>query len=153
MLARVEGATIDGRLRILRIRQKQFLALHQALVAHREAFLQAIKEDDGYSDKEAKIIIASALIEVRNHYDALDFKTDLEKEYSLAKNKSNEDRRVPLGIAYIIADRFTTFYSVVSALSAALEAGACVVVEVSRNPVNYYFALALLIRSVFGLFS
>ncbi|EOA89727.1 uncharacterized protein SETTUDRAFT_57859, partial [Exserohilum turcica Et28A] len=124
---------IDGRLRILRIRQKQFLALHQALVAHREAFLQAIKEDDGYSDKEAKIIIASALIEVRNHYDALDFKTDLEKEYSLAKNKSNEDRRVPLGIAYIIADRFTTFYSVVSALSAALEAGACVVVELENT--------------------
>ncbi|KAH7125486.1 hypothetical protein B0J11DRAFT_580030 [Dendryphion nanum] len=133
VLARVKGAAIDGRLRILRIRQQQFLSLHSVLVQQREAALQAIQSDDNCSLEEALIVYGSSLIELRNHYNALDLPTDLEQEYRIAKKKSNEDRRTPIAITYIIPGKFTLFFSVLSPLCAALEAGSCVIVELQNT--------------------
>lgn len=130
MLARVHGAAIDGRLKVLRYRQRQFIALHDALLKHHDALLEAIQVDDDYSLEEAKIIYGSAIIELRNHYDALDFSTDFSQEYALAKSTSNEKRRIPIEIAYIIPDAFSPVFGILSALCAALEAGTCVVIEV-----------------------
>lgn len=101
------------------------------LVQRQDPALQVIQTDDECSMEEAQIIYGGALIELRNHYDALDFAVDFEQEYRLAKRKSNEGRRMPIAIAYVIPDTFALFYSVLSALCAALEAGSCVVIEVS----------------------
>ncbi|KAI8938471.1 hypothetical protein NX059_004363 [Plenodomus lindquistii] len=132
-LARVEAAAIDGRLRVLRIRQRLFRSLHSILVQRHDACLEAIQYDENCSLDEAKIVYGSALIELRNHYDALDLKTDLEQEYRVAKRKSNEARRKPIPIAYIIPSASHLFYSVLVALGAAIEAGSCVVVELEQT--------------------
>ena len=137
VLARIEGAAIDGRLKVLRIRQRLFQSLHGALVQHRDVALEAIQTDNKCSLEEAQIVYGSTLIDLRNHYNALDFTTDLEQEYRLAKCKSNEGRRIPIAIAYIIPDSFTLFYSVFAALGAALEAGSCVVIEVRLPCCSY----------------
>ncbi|KAJ0104002.1 hypothetical protein J7T55_009666 [Diaporthe amygdali] len=129
VLSRVSGGAIDGRLGYLRVRQRLFLSFHSALIKHRGAFLEAAKFDDGCSTAEAQIVFASALIELRNHYDLLNFQQDLELEYSLVKKKSNENRRKPIALTYIIPNSFNLLYNFVSALSAALEAGSCVIVE------------------------
>lgn len=131
VLSHVQAAAIDGRMRILRIRQRLFRSLYDQLVENGAELLSAIQDDDNCSKQEAQIVFASALIDLRNHYNALDLTTDLEAEYSVAKNKSNEARRVPIEIAYIIPDGLNLLYSVLAALTAALEAGCCVVVEVS----------------------
>ncbi|KAK2596298.1 hypothetical protein N8I77_013194 [Diaporthe amygdali] len=88
VLSRVSGGAIDGRLGYLRVRQRLFLSFHSALIRHREAFLEAAKFDDGCSTAEAQIVFASTLIELRNHYDLLNFQQDLELEYSLVKKKT-----------------------------------------------------------------
>jgi acyl-CoA reductase-like NAD-dependent aldehyde dehydrogenase len=131
VLARVQAAAMDGRMRTLRIRQRLFQSLYRHLSQNQDAFLEAAQSDDNCSVNEAQITFASALIELRNHYNALDLTTDMDQEYSLAKEKSNEVRRVPIDITYIIPDTFTMLFSALSALSAAIEAGSCVVVEAS----------------------
>ncbi|PSN64645.1 hypothetical protein BS50DRAFT_557292 [Corynespora cassiicola Philippines] len=129
VLSRISGGAIDGRLQILRIRQRLFKSLHNVLVNERENLLEAIQIDEGFTQEEAQVVFASALIELRNHYDQLDFQADLAQEYSVARKQSNESRRVPITMTYLIPDSFTLFYSVITALSAALEAGSCFIVE------------------------
>lgn len=131
VLSRVEGGAIDGRLSVLRLRQRLFKLLHSALVKHHDAAVQAIQSDEDCSLAEAQIVYGSTLIDLRNHYDNLDFKTDLEQEYALARGESNTERRVPISMTYIIPDTHALFFSALSALGGALEAGSCVVIEVS----------------------
>lgn len=130
VLSRVSGGAIDGRLNNLRVRQRLFQSFHTALLKHHDALLEATQADDGCTRAEAQAVFASALIDLRNHYDGLDFKKDLDLEYSLARSKSNEDRRTPIALVYIIPNSLNLLYNVVSALGAALEAGSCVVTEV-----------------------
>jgi acyl-CoA reductase-like NAD-dependent aldehyde dehydrogenase len=65
------------------------------------------------------------------HYDALDLDHELEREYHIARRKSCLEQRGPHGIVYVVPDAYMCFFGVVAALSAAVEAGNCVVVEVS----------------------
>lgn len=130
VLLRVSGGAIDGRLNILRVRQRLFQSLHTVLVKHHDPLLEATQADDGCSREEAQAVFANALIELRNHYDLLDFTRDLDLEYSLARSKSNEHRRTSIALAYIVPDSHNLLFNVVSALGAALEAGSCVVTEV-----------------------
>lgn len=130
VVSRVSGGAIDGRLNSLRVRQRLFQSFHTALLKHREALLEATQADDCCTRAEAQAVFASALIELRNHYDGLDFKKQLDLEYSLARSKSNEQRRTPIAMVYIIPSPLNLLYNVVSALGAALEAGSCVVTEV-----------------------
>jgi acyl-CoA reductase-like NAD-dependent aldehyde dehydrogenase len=130
VLSHVSGGAIDGRLKFIRVRQRLFHSLHAALINHRDALLDAIQADDGCTRSEARAVFASALIELRNHYDLLDFKQDLDSEYSLAKSKSNENKRTAIALTYLIPNSLNLLYNVVSVLSAALEAGSCVVTEV-----------------------
>ncbi|KAF2014098.1 hypothetical protein BU24DRAFT_481469 [Aaosphaeria arxii CBS 175.79] len=128
-LARVKGAAIDGRLRVLRIRQQLFHSLHGALIQRREELLQTIQNDDNCSAEEALVVYGSSLIDLRNHYNALDLSTGLQEEYRLARKESNENKRTPIAMTYIIPGRFALFFSLISALCAAIEAGSCVIVE------------------------
>lgn len=130
ILSRVSGGAIDGRLNSVRVRQRLFHSFHTALLKHRAALLEATQADDGCTSAEAQAVFASALIELRSHYDGLDFEKHLDLEYSLARSKSNEHRRTPIALVYIVPNTLNLLYNVVSAMSAALEAGSCVVTEV-----------------------
>ncbi|KAL1846992.1 hypothetical protein Daus18300_014069 [Diaporthe australafricana] len=133
VISRVSSGAIDGRLRILRVRQRLFRSFHEALIKHHGDLLKAVQADDGCLKAEAQAVLAGALIELRNHYDLLDFETDLELEYSLARKKSHERRRKAIALTYIIPNPFNLLYNVVSVLSAALEAGSCVIVELENT--------------------
>lgn len=130
VLSRVSGGAVDGRLQHIRVRQRLFYSFHVALVKHHDALLEATQADDECTKAEAQAVFASALIELRNHYNLLDFEKDLDLEYSLAQGKSNESRRTPIALTYVIPNSLNLLYNVVSVLGAALEAGSCVVIEV-----------------------
>lgn len=130
LLARVQAAAIDGRMRNYRTRQNELMSLYQALVGDMAEFLDAIQVDEECSKAEAQIIMAATLHEVREHYNRFDFKRELDFEYSIKRGKS-ASRRLPAGIAYIIPDPFTLTFSVFSAVAASIEAGCCCVIEVS----------------------
>lgn len=130
VLSRVSGGAIDGRLNILRVRQRLFHSFHIALVKYRDALLEATQADDGCTRAEAQAVFAGALIELRNHYDLLDFEKDLELEYNLARSRSNEHKRTSIALVYLIPSPLNLLFNLVSVLSAALEAGSCVIIEV-----------------------
>lgn len=131
LLARVQAAAIDGRMRNYRTRQNALTSLFQGLVRHTADLLLAVQVDDECSKAEAQIIIAATLHEVREHYDRIDFNRELHSEFGV-KRGEGFPRRLPVGIAYIIPDSFTLSFSVFSALAAAIEAGCCCVIEVSH---------------------
>ncbi len=131
LLSKVESAAIDGRLQVLRVKQRLLRSLHNSLTQHHNALVEATESDEKCNQNEGQLVIAAALLELRNHYDALDLKTDLEEEYALAKGKSNPQHSVPISITYIIPDHFTLVFSVISAVAGAIASGSCAVVEVS----------------------
>lgn len=131
-LARIETGAVEGRARNLRGRQNQLQSLFAHLVAHKDEFADAIQVEEACSTSEAQIAVAALLLELRKHYDRLDLKKELEEEYRVKHGKSNPERRVAASIAYIIPDPFMLAFSVFTAVFAAIEAGTCVVVEVSK---------------------
>lgn len=136
-LAHVQSAAIDGRMRNTRTRQKQLSSLFKSLTEHSNFFVDAMQKENNLSREEANIVVSAMLLEVRQHYENIDFKKELAQEYSVRWGKSWVDRRVPARIVYIIPQDFTKSFNVFSALSAAIEAGSCCVVEVKDS---YCFA-------------
>ncbi|KAK5064587.1 hypothetical protein LTR84_000420 [Exophiala bonariae] len=145
-LGRVKLAAIDGRMRILRFRQLQFQNLYQYLIQNRDVFIEATQFDDGCTKEEAEIEFASALIDLRNHYDALDLTTDLEQEYRVSKGQCNEAHKVAIGIVYIIPDTISALFGVLSALCAAIQAGSCCILEME----NTTRKTSVLLRQIFS---
>ncbi|KAH0288237.1 ALDH-like protein [Aureobasidium namibiae CBS 147.97] len=128
-LARVQSAAIDGRMRNTRTRQKQLSSLFKSLTEHANSFVDAMQKENNLSKEEANIVVSAMLLEVRQHYENIDFEKELAQEYSVRWGKSWVDRRVAARLVYIIPQDFTKGFSVFSALSAAIEAGSCCVVE------------------------
>lgn len=132
--SRIIAASVDGRAHNTRYRQTQFQRFHAALLVNASALKDAIRADTGVTSAEAEVEYLVALFEVRKHYEAVSLEKDLDEEYSVAKGKDALERRVPVGIVFIAPNEtHSSFFSVVSPLSAALAAGNCVVVEVSTN--------------------
>lgn len=129
-LAHVQSAAIDGRMRNTRTRQKQLSSLFKSLTEHSNSFVDAMQKEDNLSREEANIVVSAMLLEVRQHYENIDFEKELAQEYSVRWDKSWIDRRVAARLVYIIPQDFTKGFNVFSALSAAIEAGSCCVVEV-----------------------
>jgi len=129
--SRILAANIDGRTQNTRYRQTQFHRLQTILVQHVSEIQDAIRADSGNSRQEVRAEVVSALQEIRTHYVSLSLEKDLEKEYRIANGKNNQDASRGAGIVYIEPCTHTLFFSVISALSAALAAGNCVIVEVS----------------------
>ncbi|KAL4914079.1 Aldehyde/histidinol dehydrogenase [Aspergillus aurantiobrunneus] len=142
--ARLVAAEIDGRAHNVRYRQAQFHRLQAALVTHVDQIGDALQTDSGNAAAEVQAEICLALKEVRTHYLSFNLEEDLEKEYRVAKGKDNEDASRGTGIVYIIPGTHTMFFSVLSALSAALAAGNCVILELAKNTM----ALPALLRQI-----
>lgn len=129
-LSRILAANIDGRTQNTRYRQSQFQKLHLILVKHIAEIQDAIYSDSGHTRTEVRAEVFLALQELRTHYSNLSLEKDLEAEYRIAHGKDNPDRARGVGIVYLVPSMHTLFYSVISALTAALAAGNCVVLEV-----------------------
>lgn len=131
--SRILAANIDGRTQNTRYRQTQFHRLQSVLVEHISEIQDAIRADSGHSCQEVRAEVALALQELRTHYLSLSLEKDLEVEYRIANGKDNLDGWRGVGIVYIEPCMHTFFFSVISALTAALAAGNCVVLEVSNQ--------------------
>ncbi|KAI4730370.1 hypothetical protein E4T49_01692 [Aureobasidium sp. EXF-10728] len=145
-LASVQGAAIDGRMKNIRTRQKQLAALFSVLTEHAGAFVDAVQKDDNIAIEEANIVVSATLLEIRQHYDHIDFKKELTQEYRVRWGKSCEERRIAASLVYIIPQSFTKSFGVFSALSAAIAAGCCCVVELCDSSAH----VTGLIRQIIG---
>ncbi|GAB1215572.1 hypothetical protein ATERTT37_004763 [Aspergillus terreus] len=133
--SRILSAEIDGRCQNIRYRQNQLHRLQSALVQHVEDLREAIQKDSDNSTEEIQAEICLALSEIRTHYLPLSLEKDLEQEYRVAHGKDNADGKRGAGVVYIVPCSHTMFYSIISALSAAIAAGNCVILEVSSSHV------------------
>lgn len=132
--ARILAANVDGRTQNTRYRQAQFHRLQSVLVEHVAEIQDAIRADSGHTQQEIRAEIVLALQELRTHYTSLSLQKDLEVEYRIANGQDNPDNVAGVGIVYIVPSIHTLFFSVISALTAALAAGNCIVLEVGIVP-------------------
>jgi acyl-CoA reductase-like NAD-dependent aldehyde dehydrogenase len=129
------AASIDGRTHNVYYRQHELEALHQALLAHASELKTAIAADTHHTQAEIAVEIHLTLQSLKTSYEILQPTKALADEYLIASGKDAPGNRVPAGITYIEPCTHTPLYSVVAPLSAAIAAGNCVVVLVSRtNP-------------------
>jgi hypothetical protein len=124
------NAAIDGRLADLRYRQNQLQSLHSNLVSNSSKLLLTLGRADNLTQPEAHYVMAQALQEVRSHYDALDLKKELKKEFRIRNGESDKNRTMAFPVAYLIPQKYMRIFSIVSVLSCAIEAGTCLVIEV-----------------------
>lgn len=128
--SRIEISSLEGRAQSTRLRQKLFHSLHATLRSSEKTIKEAILADSGHSESEVNLEYALAISELRTHYASV----DLEKDLKAQKAVENLEATTNVGIVYVIPAKQNLFYSVISALTAALAAGNCVVVEVCRPP-------------------
>lgn len=120
----------DRRTTNLRFRQHQLLSLRKWIDGHIPDFEAALKVDEDMSKAEAQLTIAMGLDDLRRNYDSLDLKSELDIEFRLRKGQDNSERTVAEELVYVIPDRYTLFYGVMSSLCACIAAGSCCTVEV-----------------------
>lgn len=129
----LKGAVIDGRAEAPRFKQRQLLDLHTALQAAHSQIVEAICADTKDTHAEAEAQYQLSVHAVKTHYSSLDLAALLDAEYSLANSKDHLTRRVPYGCAYILPDKQSLLYSVISPVAAAIAAGNCVAVELPQT--------------------
>lgn len=126
---RIEISCLEHRAESIRLMQRQFHALHAALRASESSIKAAISADIGYSDLEIELQYSLAIADLRSHYENL----DLEKDNASRSTLCNPSATTSIGIVYVQPSRKDLFYSVIAALTAALAAGNCVIVEVNSS--------------------
>jgi acyl-CoA reductase-like NAD-dependent aldehyde dehydrogenase len=129
---RIETSSLEGRALSIRFRERLFHSLYSTVKASQAIIKDAITADFGCSEHEATLEYALAVSELRLHYDSLDLKADVKRAHSLEDLEGSTG----VGIVYVIPSKQNLFYSVVSALAAALAAGNCVILEVRPAELN-----------------
>jgi aldehyde dehydrogenase (NAD+) len=136
-IANLQATALTTRCHNVFFRQKQLKSLHDTLRNNTSSIKDAIKRDSRVSDAEASTEVALALDVVKSHYDSIDSKDELKKEYRISNGANASDSRHPWGVVYIEPQQdHTPLLSTVLALSAALSAGNCVALKV-RNQLKY----------------
>jgi aldehyde dehydrogenase (NAD+) len=139
-IANLEATALTARCHNVFFRQKQLKSLHDTLRSNASSIRDAIKRDSRVSDAEATTEVALALDVVRAHYDSIDTKEELKREYRISNGANASDNRDPWGVIYIEPQQsHTPLYSVVVALSAALVTGNCVALKVRTRWKNIAF--------------
>ncbi|KAL3437032.1 Aldehyde/histidinol dehydrogenase [Aspergillus tetrazonus] len=143
---RIRASAIDGRALNTRYKQAQLQRLQTALLQHIQRVRAAIQTDTSHDAGEIQAEIVLALTELRTHYLSLSLEQDLENEYLVAKGKDNPNATRPAGsgIVYIVPSTHTMFFGIISALSAAIVGGCCVILELTKNTM----ALPPLLRQI-----
>lgn len=126
--ARIEISCLEDRAQSTRFRQRLFHSLHNALKSSESSIKEAISADTGHSESEITLEYTLAISELRTHYESLSLEDDLKSQRLL----ENLDATTNVGIIYVIPSKHNLFYSVISALTAALAAGNCVILEVCQ---------------------
>ena len=124
--SRIEISVLEGRAQSVRLRQKLLHSLHAALRSSEKAIKQAIADDTGYSDHDINVEYSLTISDLRTHYESLDLRRELDSQKAL----QNLEATTCVGSVYIIPAKQNLLYSVISALTAALAAGNCVILEV-----------------------
>lgn len=128
--SKIRSAAIDGRAQNIMFKITQLKKLHQALVREIDAIEDAITKDTGCSSVEVKLEYYMAMKSLRDQFVALDKKKALEAEYAIAHKQDAPENREAVGVVIIEPTTHTLFYSVTSALSSAIAAGNCVILQV-----------------------
>ncbi|KAE9381054.1 aldehyde dehydrogenase-like protein PutA [Stipitochalara longipes BDJ] len=129
----LRGSVTEGRAENVRYRQNELYSLHSALRENAEIICEAIAKDYASSRAKAETEFFLTMDAVRISYEKLDFDKSLEDEYSVKFGKDNSKRRAAFGLVHIRPATHSRFYSVVTPLVAALEAGNCIVVELNQS--------------------
>lgn len=125
-------AVIDGRTENIRYRQNQLQSLHTALRNEAGSICSALAKDSQASAAEVETEYYLAMDALKHWYDSLDFAEEHKKEYAVVEGKDHPTRRLGVGLVIVRPTSHTRFYSVISPVAAAVSAGNCVVLEVSR---------------------
>ncbi|KAK7890537.1 hypothetical protein LTR67_007745 [Exophiala xenobiotica] len=123
--SRIEISCLEGRAQSIRLRQKLLHSLYNGLKSSTSALKEAIAADSGNGEAEVALELALTISELRTHYDTLNVEEDLKEQ----RSPENLNATTNIGIIYVIPTKQNLFYSVISALTAALAAGNCVIVE------------------------
>lgn len=132
VLDRIVAASIDQRAHNVRYRQTQLHLLHRFLRQNASTICDLIAKDSEYSTEETELEFFATMKSIAILYQQLDFDAALDDEYAVARNQSTLQNRTPHGIVLIRPSSFNLFFSLFSALAAALAAGNCVVIEVRK---------------------
>jgi acyl-CoA reductase-like NAD-dependent aldehyde dehydrogenase len=128
---RVQSANLDGRANVFRHKERELLHLYGALTKSAKTIKLAIQADSDLTSAEADFEFVLALSELKLHYKTLSMQKDLQEIRRFEKGKSHAQRSRPVGIVYIIPSNQSVFFSIISALTAVVTAGCCIVLEVS----------------------
>lgn len=129
----IASADLDGRAQSPRFIQRQLRQLHTALVENAEALKAAPVADNYATPDEACMEFFLALEAVRRRYLGVNIRTMLDDEYRISSGRDWEGRKVPSGIVVIRPHSSSLLYSTVTALSSAIAAGNCVMIEVQAT--------------------
>lgn len=127
--SKIRSAAIDGRVHNPFYRKVQLKKLHDKLADNATEIQKAIADDTGHRPAEVKAEYWLALRCVAESYTSIDPKQYLKDEYAIAASKDAPDAREPVGIVVIEPAIHTFAFSLLSALSPALAAGNCIVVQ------------------------
>ncbi|KAF6815830.1 putative aldehyde dehydrogenase [Colletotrichum sojae] len=120
---------VDGRAEGIRFRQDNLRSLHDELRRESAALCAAQERDTGASRSEIEVEHYLAMEAVRHFFDSLDFTTELDAEYLIARGRDNKARRTGAGLVIVRPTTYTRLFSILSPLSAALAAGSVVALE------------------------
>lgn len=134
--SRIRSAAIDGRAQNIMFKITQLKNLHQVLVREIDAIEDAIAKDTGYSSVEVKLEYYMAMKSLRGQFVALNKNKALEAEYAIAHKQDTPENREAVGVVIIEPTTHTPFYSIISALSSAIAAGNCVILQVGYGRVK-----------------
>jgi acyl-CoA reductase-like NAD-dependent aldehyde dehydrogenase len=126
----LRGSATEGRAENVRYRQNELYSLHSTLRENAKPIYEAIIKDYPGSTLTVETEFFMAMDAVRISYEKLDFDRSMSEEYSVKFGKDNRERRSAQGLVAVRPSRHSRFYSVVTPLVAALEAGSCIIVEV-----------------------
>jgi acyl-CoA reductase-like NAD-dependent aldehyde dehydrogenase len=131
------SSVAEGRAENVRYRQNELYSLHSALTENAELICESIARDYAGSPTKAEMEFFLAMNAARGAYERLDFDKSLKGEYSVNFGKDNIERRAALGLVAIRPTTHSRFYSAVTPLVAALEAGNCVIIDVGNTTFSH----------------
>lgn len=130
---RIRAAAVDGRAHNVFYRQTQLERLCRTLIDSGDEIREAIATDYDHTPSEITVELNLTLESVKRDYALLHPKRALEEEFLIAANKDAPNNRIPVGMVYIEPTTHTLFHSTVVPLSAAIAAGNCIILLVSKK--------------------
>lgn len=124
----IQSSVVDGIALTPRFRERNLAALHRTLESARAEVVAAIRQE-GTTSEEALFQFLLTLSAINTFHGTVDPQSCQKVEYQVARSQDYPDQRRAYGYAYIVPAEADAFYSTIVAVTAALSAGNCVLVE------------------------